>query len=251
VIEDAPTLDAESAMVLDGLAVGVDHLEAIVVVLASVGHPYASWLRSGVGLSVPRIAVCASNVLETAERTALAIEADAESRGTPPVTTLESARRVTFVHRVRSFGVAVVFEREAPLGFARMAARQIVRTLEQELPYASAAREPYLVPEARPTAPSAPPARSDLEFDGHEPAPDTQHQARSAHGDRARSVIKHVEEHAADGHIARTRLALRSGLGLDALANPDALGSEALLVLETAAEDILGVEPGKLAEVLA
>jgi len=234
-------------MVLDGLAVGVDHLEAIVIFIASLEAPYAAWVRKGVDLSPARVAAGANGALEMGERMTAALETDA--RVVSPVTTIESPRRTSFIHRVRSFGVAIVFEREAPLGFARMAAKQIVRTLEQELPYSHAAPAAS-APEARPTAPSAPPARADLEFDAHDAAPDTQHHPRSAHGDRVRILIRHVEDHAADGHIARTRLALRSGLGLEALANPDTLGSEALLVLETAAEDILGIEPGKLAEAL-
>ncbi len=248
-IEDAPTMEAEGAMVLDGLAVGVDHLEAIVVYFAEVGHLYASWKRKGLELSPARVASGFVGLADVSSRVGPALLGDAEGRLDSPVFTFETSRHTTFIHRVRSFGVAIVFEREAPLGFARMAARNIVRTLDQELPYP---REPAPValPEARATAPSGPPAPPDMQFEAHEPAPDTQHQARNPLGDRVRALIRHVETNARDAHLARARLALRSGLGLDAVGHPEALNADALLVLETAAEDILGLEPGTLTEVM-
>jgi hypothetical protein len=169
------------------------------------------------------------------------------------VFTLETSRHTTFVHRVRSFGVAIVFEREVPLGFARMATRQIVRTLEQELPYPEVGAPPVVavLPEARATAPSGPPAPPDMQFEAVEPAPDTQHHVRTPQGDRVRALVRQVETGSREPHLARTRLALRSGLGLDALAHPEGLSADAILVLETAVEDILGIEPGRLAEVVS
>jgi hypothetical protein len=46
----------------------------------------------------------------------------------------------------------------------------------------------------------------------------------------------------------RLRVALRTGLGLEGLASADQLANESMLLIETAAEDILGLERGKLAE---
>jgi hypothetical protein len=87
-----------------------------------------------------------------------------------------------------------------------------------------------------------------VDFDS-DPAPDT-HPPRSAIGHRVRAVLAHLEQHAVDPHISRLRVALRSGLGLEMLVYPDDLPAEALVVIETAAEDILGIEHGRLGEVV-
>ncbi len=310
-MEDAPTMETESAMVLEGLAVGVDYLEAIVVFLLTATHTYASWVAKGSTVRPLRIAEGLRASYRAAEDAHRALDGDGPPRADHPTLTIETPAHLVMVHRVRAFGVAACFAREAPLGFARMAARQIVATLEQDLPYpqepvatiiapngmgqdtarmrarsftpsSPVAIEPDEPPPPRgssprvvavpdvalvavprpgiveaappgiPTTPGttvvqpgpiAPPA---LDFD--EPAPDTT-PPRSTIGDRVRAVVSHLEAIASDPHIVRMRLALRTGLGLEAFVYPDQLGKEALLLIETAAEDILGLDRGKLAEV--
>ncbi|MBL8741488.1 MAG: hypothetical protein JNK04_10355 [Myxococcales bacterium] len=248
-IEDSPTMEAESAMVLDGLAVGVDHLESIVVFLLSVAIPYATWVRPGSDLRPPRVADGMRNVYLAAEAALRAFEGDVQVRAEHPSVTLESSRHLILVHRVRTFGVACSFAREVPLGFARMAARQIVATLEQDLPYPQEEPPAVQIPShAKPTMPGAPPAQAQLDFEAIEPAPDTV-PPRSSIGDRVRTLVSHLESVAFDPHVVRLRVALRTGLGLEALVHPDQLNNDALVLIETAAEDILGLERGKLAEV--
>ncbi len=247
-MEDSPTMEAESAMVLDGLALGVDHLEAIVVFFLSVSHAYASWVRPGVDLKPPRIATGMREVYAAAEQAFGILDGAPQIRAEPPTLTLETQGRLVFVHRVRAFGVAFCFERDAPLGYARMAARQLVKTLEHELPYPQDDSGVTVLSHAKPTAPGFVDAPPQLDFEGGDDGPDT-HAPRHLVGDRVRQVVRHLEESCLDAHIVRTRLALRTGLGLDAIANPDQLTHDALLLVESAAEDILGAVHGAAAEV--
>jgi len=249
VIEDHPTMEAESAMVLDGLAVGVDHLEAIVVFFLSVSHAYASWVRPGVDLRPPRIATAMREAYVAAEQALVAIDGEPQIRTESPSLTLETQGRLVFVHRVRLFGVAVCFERDAPLGFARMASRQLVRTLEQELPYPQDDANVIVVSQNKPTMPGThTKTQPQLDFDP-DAGPDT-HPPRHVVGDRVRQLLRHLEENAPDPHIVRLRVALRTGLGFEAIQNPDVLTPDALLLVESAAEDILGAAHGTLTEVL-
>lgn len=228
-------------MVLDGLAVGVDFLEGIVVFLLSAAHPYASWAAQGVELRAALLAERLRALYLAAEESLQPLD---EEGSIAPVLTLESAKQLVLVHRVRSFGVAAVFSREAPLGFARVATRQIVATLEQDLPYPQEPPTVVLASAPRPTTPASIPAPPALDFE--EPAPDTT-PPRSTIGDRVRTILSHLEAIAPDPHIVRLRLALRTGLGLEGLASADQLASESMQLIETAAEDILGLERGKLA----
>lgn len=271
-MEDVPTLSSESAMPLDGLAVGVDFLESIVVFLLSAAHPYAEWVTAGSDLKPAMIAERMRKAYLAAEESTRAINGDSAARPDGLSVTIESAAHLIMVHRVRTFGVATLFSREAPLGFARMSARQIVATLDQELPYPQE-QAVVAVPPPRATMPGSAPggplggslggppggplggplggpgaADPEASVDFDEPAPDTT-PPRSSIGDRVRSVVSHLEAIAPDPHIVRMRVALRTGLGLEALVHPDQLNNEALLLIETAAEDILGLERGKLTEV--
>lgn len=249
-MEDHATMEGESAIVLDGLAVGVDHLEAIVVFFLSVSHAYASWVRHGVDLRPPRIATAMREAYIAAEQALLAVDGEPQIRTVPPSLTMETQGRLVFIHRVRTFGVAVCFERDAPLGFARMASKQLVRTLEHELPYPQEDHNVIVINQAKPTMPGAhTTAAAQLEFEPDD-GPAT-HPPRHIVGDRVRQVLRHLEENAPDPHIVRLRVALRTGLGLEALQNPDTLSHDALLLVEGAAEDILGTPHGGLTEVVA
>ncbi len=249
-MEDSPTMEAESAMVLDGLAVGVDHLEAIVVFFLSVSHAYASWVRAGVDLKPARIATAMRDAYVASEQALYAIDGEPQIRTETPNLIMETQGRLVFVHRVRNFGVAVCFERDAPLGFARMAARQLVRTLEHELPYPQDEANVVVVSAAKPTVPGAVLAPAQLNFDADDAGPDT-HPPRHVVGDRVRHVLRHLEENAPDPHLVRIRVALRTGLGIEAIQNPESLTADALVLVESAAEDILGIDHGKLVEAFA
>lgn len=66
-------------------------------------------------------------------------------------------------------------------------------------------------------------------------------QARSADAERVERLLAYVDEHAAEPHVARLRVALKAGLTPLALEHPEALRPEAMVLIETAVEEILGV----------
>src|SRR4029453_8347637 len=64
--------------------------------------------------------------------------------------------------------------------------------------------------------------------------------------ERTRRILAYYEAHAPEPHIARHRLALRASLTLVALDHPETLAPEAMVLIETAVEDILGVDRAEL-----
>lgn len=74
-----------------------------------------------------------------------------------------------------------------------------------------------------------PPGRVSLTEDGH-----------------ARKLLAFLEARAPEPHVARLRVALRAGLTPVALDHPEALGADAMILLETAVEEILGVDRAEL-----
>ena len=66
---------------------------------------------------------------------------------------------------------------------------------------------------------------------------------------RTRSLLAYLEAHAPEPHVVRTRLALRAGLSLIALDHPETLGPDAIVLIETAVEDILGQGRAELARI--
>jgi hypothetical protein len=59
-------------------------------------------------------------------------------------------------------------------------------------------------------------------------------------------LLAYLEVHAPEPHVVRCRLALRAGLTLAALDRPEALGPEAIVLIETAVQDILGIDRAEL-----
>ncbi len=64
--------------------------------------------------------------------------------------------------------------------------------------------------------------------------------------DRVSRLLAHLEAHAPEPHVVRHRVALRAGLTLAALDRPEALGPEAIVLVETAMQDILGIDRAEL-----
>jgi len=75
--------------------------------------------------------------------------------------------------------------------------------------------------------------------------------ARATPGElsRIRGLLAHLEAHAPEPHVVRTRLALRAGISLFALDHPETLGPEAIVLIETAVQDILGHGRAELARI--
>ena len=407
-IEDSVTMEGESAIPLDGIAVGVDHLEALVVFLLSAVHTYATWVHPQRSLSASTIGAVARDTYLSAMQASAKIDPEAHQRREAaakplyPSVTIDDPDHLTVIQRIRSFGVAIVFEREVPLGLARAFTQKIISTLEHELPYASEARAvivhqpppyepPITAPSAAPGPPSVParpsstpsaprvaPVISDavaitaalanaltLPPEGHprpervsvppvvisepgpveprpidarpsdarpseqrpsnapelriptpppadvpppdriasvlppppavvdtpkppmvstttpaieERAPDSasdrfsngpdtlarprmaptfadvapaaEDAAPSSIGHRARRLLSLLEDRSVEPHIMLVRVGLRTGLGLEALLDPKSLDAEAIMLIETAAEDMLGLDHEGLLTVL-
>ena len=64
--------------------------------------------------------------------------------------------------------------------------------------------------------------------------------------DRVSRLCAYLEAHAPEPHVVRCRLALRAGITLAALERPEALGPEAIVLIETAVRDILGIDRAEL-----
>jgi hypothetical protein len=72
---------------------------------------------------------------------------------------------------------------------------------------------------------------------------------RAPEADRTSRLVSYLEAHAPDPHVVRYRLALRAGLTLAALERAldgSGLGPEALVLVETAVQDILGIDRAEL-----
>lgn len=346
-------MEAENAIPLEGLAAGVDYLEAIVVFLIAPAMTYASWVRPSTPLSAGAMGRAYAEALGACANAACRIESATPAAtpiGRPVSLTIEDERHTAIVQQVRAFGVAIVFERQAPLGLARAHSHKIVRTLEHELPYgdvsgirvqppapvtviapspsmAPTVSVPALVQRSDGAAIVPPPLQTQqAEGEVEERAPDTsdsrpgsrgpdaQRFARpvevdeppmsgahpekpaivipvavgagtvadgmqraptwasepprampappamvssapssapsSAGGEstraRALGIVRYVEAASPEPHIAVLRLALRSGLGLDRMRDLGALTTEQLMLLESAAEEMFGLERGQV-----
>jgi hypothetical protein len=292
---DRVTQGPAAPILLDGLAYGIDPLDAILVFHTGDGHLFAAWVRAGAGFGAEE----ASESLWLAYRACLGVQGRlaasprfAERGEAPPMSlTLEMASRVVMVQRARAYAAACLFEPSMPLGMARLVTTRIAAMLEPELPFpmslptvastAAATTESLLPPtEERPTRIEVPPLSTPTDMlaraaiadepteerpSAHEepiePGPKTldfpstgaavvrkgsSHpppvRATPAEVDRVKRVLEFLEVHAPEPHVAHLRVALRAGLTPLALAHPETLGPNALVLIETAVEDILGAD---------
>ncbi|MFO0756503.1 MAG: hypothetical protein U0359_08440 [Byssovorax sp.] len=248
---------APPPIALDGLAWGVDLLDAILVVSLADAHLHALWAHPDASLRPEDLANSLRDAYRVgqfaARRLGPAAPAGADRRSDlgSPILTLELAQRTAVLRRIRDHLVACVFDAAMPLGMARLVASRLAAALDPELPRASEAgavafEAPVIHrPAPPPTHPDEPPAT--LTFGAVRPRR-TLPPARATSGelDRARKLIAYLETHAPEPHTARLRLALRAGLTLVALDHPEALGPEAMVLIESAVEEILGLDRAEL-----
>jgi len=235
---------------LDGLAYGIEYLDAIIVFYAGDAHVHAAWVRPETGFTAEEMAPRLRDAYRACHAAARALETHSVAVSPTAVlsdafVTLETPARITFLRRVRGYVVAVAFDAAVPLGMARMLAGRLTATIGPELP-----REP--------SASDAPRPADDAEGDGAKtlavpPRPRTTRTSRpppprptSSELDRARRLLQYAEEHAVDAHVVRQRIALRAGLTPLALEHPEALGADAILLIENAVADILGLDQAAL-----
>lgn len=277
-IEDAPTIDNEAPPVpLDTITRGVDHLDAMLVCHVADGHVYAQWLRPGAGVDPKRITAKLGEAYRVAYQAAEALRGAASGaarapRPGGPLLTVELAGRVLIVVGIRAFVAVFAFGEDAPLGLARLDARRLAGLVAPELPFGAVVRgsdvgasdagtlgdRSTLVSPMRASDWEDPdrevqtiafdrqsahePRRSAPGADGH----DAEGPTVEVESNRAHRVLAYLEEHAPEPHIVKLRVALRAGLSLAALEHPDSLGADAIVLIETAAEDILGIDRAEL-----
>jgi hypothetical protein len=273
---EGPRLPAENAPIaLDGLAYGIDYLDAILVFHLGDARLHASWVRPDAGLRAEDLVGTLRDAYRVCQFAARRIAGGTDRRGerVDPVITIELPHRVALLRRIRSHVVVCLFEATMPLGMARLIASRIGDALEPELPLtedAAPAPAPAFGLRVPPIAPLPIAATTALhvprvnEAPGDDPVergPSTlafgasrrrslpPARATPSEQGRTRSLLAYLEAHAPEPHVVRTRLALRAGIGLVALEHPETLGPEAIVLIETAVEDILGAGRAELARI--
>jgi hypothetical protein len=260
---------------LDGLAYGIDLLDAILVFHLGDARVHAAWVRPAAGLRPEEIAGPLRDAYRVCQFAARKIAGGADRRGdrVDALVSIELPQRVAMLRRIRSHVVASLFDTAMPLGMARLIAARLVAALEPELPLAEATGAVTLAPSFSVHAP--PPAAlpdallvPQLAPRYSEPAPDDAldrgpstlafgadrrslppPRATVSEQGRIRGLLAYLEAHAPEPHVVRTRLALRAGISLVALDNPETLGPEAIVLIETAVQDILGHGRAELARI--
>ncbi|MEJ7732953.1 MAG: hypothetical protein WKG00_27620 [Polyangiaceae bacterium] len=236
---------------LDGLAYGIEYLDAIIVFYAGDAHVHAAWVRPETGFTAEEMAPRLRDAYRSCHAAARALETHSVAVSSTAVlsdafVTLETPARITFLRRVRGYVVAVAFDAAVPLGMARMLAGRLVGTIGPELPReASASDAPRPADEAEGDGAKtlAVPQRPRTTRTSRPPPPP---RPTSSELDRARRLLQYAEEHAVDAHVVRQRIALRAGLTPLALEHPEALGADAIVLIENAVADILGLDQAAL-----
>jgi hypothetical protein len=261
-----PAMNAPIA--LDGLAYGIDFLDALLVFHLGDGRVHAAWVRPDAGLRADEMVGTLRDAYRICQLAARRIAGGTDRRGerVDPVISIELPDRVALLRRIRSHVVVSLFETAMPLGMARMIAARLAAALEPELPLtddaeavpAAAAIDVRIAPFALSGSVAAPRVNATTNDDERGPSTMTfgnrrrslpPARATPSEQGRIRSLLAHLEAHAPEPHVVRTRLALRAGLGLVALEHPETLGPEAIVLIETAVEDILGQDRAELARI--
>lgn len=245
----------EAPIALDGLVYGIDLLDALLVVDIGDAHLYASWIREGSGVRADDVVTTLRDVYRVGQFAARRLSGAADRREAPaPLLTIELPQRTAIIRRVRAYAIAAIFDAAMPLGMSRLVASRLAAALEPELPLAiEPARAAPPMPAISAADPIVRAAGDDadhppntLSFGTGLPRRSRPPLPRSPEADRVARLIAYLEAHAPEAHVVKVRLALRAGLTLTALENPEALGPEAMVLIETAVQDILGIDRAEL-----
>ena len=277
----APTTPGAMApagpIALDGLVYGIDLLDALLVLHLGDAHLYASWVSPACGVRADDVATTLRDAYRVTQFAARRLMGATNPRAEAPspLLTIELGPRIAILRRIRAYAVAAIFDGAMPLGMARLVAARLASALEPELPLTEVAEPPRLRPVVNAPAPaapmlSAPAANAEPAPRAVVPAPaplaahTTEHPPatlafgtglprrsvppppRPPEAERVSHLLAYLEAHAPEPHVARYRLALRAGLTLAALDRPEALGPEAIVLIETAVQDILGIDRAEL-----
>jgi hypothetical protein len=238
---------------LDAFAVGIDPLDGLVVFSLSDGGVHGAWIRPDAGFSADDVAHAMREAYRTslqASRKLAIFAAAAGDRGqvSEPIVTIESRAQTAILKRIRAFVVACLFDASMPLGMARLCAARLCDGLEPELPLTELERltiPPPHVGSSAPTNGSRPPLGIRLSM------PLKASHASSAEVEHARKVIAYAEANLPDAHTVRLRLALRAHTSRLSLDHPETLGSDAILRIESATLEMIGIDREQLSRGLA
>lgn len=248
-----PPVSMRAPLPLDSFVHGIDPLDGLVVFSLSEGSVYAAWIRPDSGFTADDVAAIMREAYRTGLQASrrLAAFSPGGDRGpaAEPLVTIETLARTAILKRVRAFIIATLFDASIPLGMARLCAARLTFALEPELPLTELERltlppvPNVLAPPPRFTGQAAAAARRSV-------IPLKAPHASPAEADRARRLIAYAEANLPDAHTVRLRLALRAHTSRLSLDHPEALPSEAILRIETAVLEMLGIERDQLTAVL-
>jgi hypothetical protein len=271
-MSEAEAPGAVGPIALDGLVYGIDLLDALLVLHLGDAHLYASWVSPASGVRADDVVTTLRDAYRVTQFAARRMTGtvDRRAEAPSPVVTIELPQRIAVLRRIRAYAVAALFDAAMPLGMARLVAARLASALEPELPLAEAPDPPRLRPVVNvPAAPAPSPEIAPAVAPAPEPAERigshaTEHPPatlafgtglprrsvppppRPPEAERVSHLLAYLEAHAPEPHVVRSRLALRAGLTLGALDHPEALGPEAMVLIETAVQDILGIDRAEL-----
>ncbi|MCB9650941.1 MAG: hypothetical protein H6730_30775 [Deltaproteobacteria bacterium] len=230
------------------IALGAPALQQVVLVSLPDCLPVKQWTRSE-GRDSEAVAAHMGSLFGQAVDTARASAA----RGKALAVTIETEDAVLMIRPLGPDAAAgFVFDRSAPMGLVRMQARQLSGHLaniipapreSQDLsatperqtrdlaPHVEGAAETIIAPARPSVVPTSTPARA-----GEAP------KTSSAPRPRAVRLLEFFNRYAPDPHASTLRLSLRTGIGVEQLANPEALSEDQVEALAVAVRDILGQE---------
>jgi hypothetical protein len=253
-----PSAAPAGPIALDGLAYGIDLLDALLVFHLGDAHVHALWVRPDGGVRAEDVVTTLRDAYRVGQFASKRLAGASSPRAEvpAPLITLELPQRTALLRRIRAYVVACIFDAAMPLGMSRLIAARLAAALEPELPLGqeatdAASKARVVVPVPVAGAPSVS-VRAAEDASPHTLTFGSALPRRSrpppppAELDRVSRLLAHLEAHAPDPHVVRNRLALRAGLTLSALERPEALGPEAIVLIETAVQDILGIDRAEL-----
>lgn len=247
--DPTPPEPPQGPIALDSFAVGIDPLDALLVVSLSDGAVYGAWIREEAGYVADDIAAPMREAYRTGREAArkLALFASAggdRAHASEPIVTVETSTMTALMKRIRAYVVVSVFDASLPLGMARLLVARLCAALGPELPLTELER--LTIPPA-PVAGqgSRPPLGMRLSMPIRAP------HASPAEIEHARKVIAYAEASLPDAHTVRLRLAMRAHTSRLSLDHPETLPSDAILRVETAVLEMLGIDRDQLSAALA
>jgi hypothetical protein len=276
---DAPAAAAppEGPIALDGLAYGIDLLDALLVFHLGDAHVHALWVRPEGGVRPEDVVTTLRDAYRVAQFAGKRLMGASSPRteAPAPLLTLELPQRIALLRRIQAYVVASIFDAAMPLGMARLISGRLAAALEFELPLGGEPPHDAAVRVQKPRPPEPADAASPPRVLIPSPpgldapaaqAPRRPHESSPPHTltfgsslprrshpppapsemDRTSRLLAYLETHAPEPHVVRHRLALRAGLTLAALDRPETLAPEAIVLIESAVQDILGIDRAEL-----